>query len=250
MRWAALLCVSCGHFGFGASGDPDAAETAAADAAMADAGVVDASIDANPLDNGLLFELPFDGTLVDVGPGQYVTSCLSQHCPTLVAGRVGSGAAQFSNAGTTCLSLPDDPKLHPSVYTLSLWAKVANTTTSLAVKQVSPANGTYSIDAFVESDLIRARVGVDGTVGPMNDNAWHHVAITFDGTVLELFLDGSFSALITTTTLFVYSNEPYLFGCDINGVSVAQHFLDGDLDEVRLYNRVLQPIEIAALANQ
>ncbi len=74
-------------------------------------------------------------------------------------------------------------------------------------------------------------------------NTWKHVAMTYDGTTLRLFVGGALisSGAATHST----NNNPLLFG----HWSPASEYFDGLIDEVRLYNRSLTQSEIQSDMN-
>ena len=74
-------------------------------------------------------------------------------------------------------------------------------------------------------------------------NTWHHVAATYDGTQMRVYVDGVLDAFATKTGLM---NDN---GSNLN---IARHeanrmFFNGLLDEVRLYNQALTDSEVLAL---
>gem|GEM_PF-1313359 len=106
--------------------------------------------------------------------------------------------------------------------------------------------GNYALVAGVgsagSSSTIRA---VD--VQPVNDGAWHHVAVTMfcnppdNNAIITLYLDGQrrSSGWLTTT----WSTEPSQ-DCLIGEDSVASGRFKGQMDEMAIYNRVLTEEEI------
>src|SRR5262249_8582009 len=74
-------------------------------------------------------------------------------------------------------------------------------------------------------------------------NTWKHVAMTYDGTTVRLFIGG---VLISSkAAAHVPNNNPLLFG---HWTPVAEYW-NGLTDEVRLYNRSLTEAEIQADMN-
>lgn len=76
-------------------------------------------------------------------------------------------------------------------------------------------------------------------------NTWTHVAGTYDGSVLRLFING---AQVDTTPIagtIATSGGPLRIG----GNSLWGEFFQGRIDEVRIYNRALSPAEIQADMN-
>jgi hydrogenase maturation factor HypE len=76
-------------------------------------------------------------------------------------------------------------------------------------------------------------------------NTWTHLAVSYDGTTLRLYVNGVevgsravASPLLTSTGVL-----------RLGGNSVWGEFFQGRIDEVRLYNRALGPAEIQADMN-
>src|SRR5690606_38234824 len=80
------------------------------------------------------------------------------------------------------------------------------------------------------------------------DNTWHHVVVTVDHTANSaiVYVDGVVSETIDITSLTgsLESSEPLLFG----SYGGSNSFLNGSMDDVRMYSRVLSADEIADLA--
>jgi hypothetical protein len=73
----------------------------------------------------------------------------------------------------------------------------------------------------------------DGSIVPQSD-VWHHVAMTFDGAMLRLFVNGIPDGTMSITGNVITTNQPVRFG----GGSAAGDplFFAGRLDEVRIWN--------------
>ena len=65
-------------------------------------------------------------------------------------------------------------------------------------------------------------------------NAWAHVALSYDGASLRLYVNGALAASATASGSLVQSAEPIRFGVGFTG----------SLDEIRIYRRVLSAGEI------
>ncbi|HEU4935164.1 MAG TPA: Ig-like domain-containing protein [Vicinamibacterales bacterium] len=70
-------------------------------------------------------------------------------------------------------------------------------------------------------------------------NVWRHVALTYDGSTVRMYFDGTL--VNSTTGAHTTNNNPLLFGHWYTG---ATEYFDGLVDEVRLYSRVLTAAEI------
>ena len=78
------------------------------------------------------------------------------------------------------------------------------------------------------------------TASPVN--AWTHVALTYDGTTLRLFVNGIQAATKATTGTIQATANPLWIG----GNSPTASTSTGLIDEVRVYNRALTQAEIQA----
>ena len=80
---------------------------------------------------------------------------------------------------------------------------------------------------------------------------WVHLAGTYDGARIILYVNGVERARVNKTGALVASTRPVLLGANANGSNplAGSEFLAGGLDEVRLFSRALSPNEVAALAN-
>ena len=80
-----------------------------------------------------------------------------------------------------------------------------------------------------------------------NDNRWHHCAFTHDGVGnYKLYVDGESKDTYSGSSLT--DIRPYLMG-RLEPSSGGPYWLNGVLDEVRIYNRALSTSEIRELYN-
>jgi hypothetical protein len=89
-------------------------------------------------------------------------------------------------------------------------------------------------------DFASAQVPLEAT------GVWHHLTLTWSEDILLLFLDGV-EVGSSTTVPIEYDDHPMMIGADIDA-EVDDNFLTGKIDDVRIYSRVLEPDEVAALA--
>ncbi len=146
---------------------------------------------------------------------------------------------------------------------VALWFKADSFSTTDA-RLVSKATGTAANQhVFMLSTIkvgneirLRARVRVGGVTttlrargGQLGIGEWHHAALTHDGAVLRLHLDG---VEVASTALFGPvdrdASVPVAVGAQPPGAG-GRHF-DGLVDDVRILQRGLTAQEVAALAGQ
>jgi len=84
------------------------------------------------------------------------------------------------------------------------------------------------------------------SAGAITEGQWHHVAVTYDGAAVRFYIDGQLDANVSYAEFQLDTNdEDLVLGADLPG---DDEFLDGQMDETRLYNRALSGTEIAKLA--
>jgi len=73
-------------------------------------------------------------------------------------------------------------------------------------------------------------------------NAWSHLAMTFDGTTMRLYVNGTQVATRAASGSARSSTAPLRFG----GNTVWAEWFTGRLDELRVYDRVLTAADVQA----
>lgn len=79
-----------------------------------------------------------------------------------------------------------------------------------------------------------------GATPALTTNAWNHLATTYDGASLKLYVNGTLRATKAQTGSMYVSSGPLKFG----GNAMWGEFFAGQLDEIRVYNRALTQTEI------
>lgn len=75
-------------------------------------------------------------------------------------------------------------------------------------------------------------------------NEWTHIASVFDGSNLTVYVNGVDTSDTPVTASFNLAGIPFNLG----RAQGAQNYFDGDIDDVRIYDRALDATEIAAIA--
>ena len=198
--------------------------------------------------NGLVAAYGFNegsGTTTTDASGNANTGTLSG-ATWSTAGRYG-GALAFD--GTSAwVTVPDAAVLDLTTgMTLEAWVYASSVGAWRTVLMKETANGfSYGLDA---SDTNRrpsawirrtADIGATGT-SAFPANSWVHLAATYNGSTLILYLNGSPVVTRAITGAIVTSSQPLRIG----GAApyVGENFA-GRIDEVRIYNRALTASEI------
>ena len=129
--------------------------------------------------------------------------------------------------------------------TLEAWVKPTSTTgyrTAILKERGNDlAYGLYASDGG--NPRTEAFTGVENTAGgggALPLNTWSHLAATYDGTTLRLYLNGTLAATKTTSGSIPFTSSPLRIG----GNAVWGEYFSGLIDEVRVYNRALSATEI------
>lgn len=89
--------------------------------------------------------------------------------------------------------------------------------------------------------------GASGGIGN-NDNLWHHIAISHDrDDFAVMYLDGALVSSVNCTSIGnIDSGLPTVIGAD---ATLNDYFLDGQIDDVSIWNRRLSETEISTIIN-
>ena len=210
--------------------------------------------------NGLVGWWPFTGNTIDSsGNGNNGTV----NGATLTSDRFGNTAKAYEfNGLNQFISVTSAVKMLPSNITLSVWFKI-------------DADGAYSGNNFL-GPLIRSRfygyvvwydsltssiqvithhdnngqiLGSDTrTPSGINDNFWHLLTTSFNGSVSNLYLDGILVDSDSISGNLYYASDGIIaFGRDGNNPSPFTAHYAGKLDDIGIWNRALCQAEITAL---
>jgi hypothetical protein len=170
---------------------------------------------------------------------------------TWTTGKFGS-ALQF-NGASAMVSVPDDNGLDfTSSFTISTWVRpisVGNWSTAvLKERSGGLAYGLYASDdrsrPAIYVNVGGADIGATGS-SPLPLNTWSHLAATFNGSQLVLYVNGQQVGLATASGSVVTSQSPLRIG----GNTIWGEYFNGRIDEVRLYRNALAATEISQLAS-
>ncbi len=179
----------------------------------------------------------------------------------LTPGHVGPGALTFD--GTNDYVDAGNLDLAGSNASFAAWVNPTNLANcgSWDCRIVSKASGVSTQDHYFMISTInsggpklRFRLKANGSTatliagsGNLSNGQWHHVAATYDGVNMRIYLDGvEVGSRAKTGTIDANPGLPLWVGA--NPLVASARPWDGDIDDVRLYSRTLSPTEIQALA--
>jgi len=205
------------------------------------------NFDSNTTDTGLSGTVTDTGTLV--GSPSYVTGTNAV---------VGTGALSF-NGTTQYVNVPNSTDINiTSAMSMTAWVKIASTTDNsyrmiLSKKLTFTDAGGYEL--FYHPVLHQLLVRSGGTSTTYNliqpltlDTNWHHIAVTINGSSAVFYVDG----IAQTGASGVVGNPPsntqkLTIGCRSG---TGEYSWNGQLDDVRLYNRALSAGEVTNIFAQ
>ncbi|HVY08171.1 MAG TPA: LamG-like jellyroll fold domain-containing protein [Burkholderiales bacterium] len=157
------------------------------------------------------------------------------------------GGALIFDGSSAKVTIPDSASLRlTSGMTLEAWVYPTTAPTGWRAVIDKNVDGYY----LMASTDVGNRVGTGGTwiagnqntIGPstLPVNTWSHIAATFDGAMVRLYLNGIQLVSQAQTT----SLAPTSGTLQIGGDSYPTEYFVGRIDEVRIYNRALSSAEI------
>ena len=188
------------------------------------------------------------GTAVYVDSSSYARTLTETGTNALSAVQVKFGATSaLFNDGA--IQVPDSPSLelgagawtiewqmHPTSHAAGILAKYFSAT------PVNPIPIAISCVGTTGSEGLRVRISSDGATygfdetfpssggGAYNLNTWSHMAVTFDGTTMRAFRDGSLLGSAACATAVGNSTNEWQIGRDKS----LGTYMNGYLDEIRI----------------
>jgi len=161
---------------------------------------------------------------------------------TIEAGRRG-GCVRMADGSNDEVSWTAQTLTIASSYTFSFWAKRDSSGGGSAVTIVASSSTGIEVELDGSNTIFKHdSTSISSTTVP-TQGTWAHYAITYDGTTMEAFIDGT---SVGSTSLSSPSTSGYLrIG---RGIASVNAFI-GDVDDVRLYSTNLSSSEIQAVAN-
>jgi len=208
---------------------------------------------------------PFDGNGVALyqlnGNADDVSGNYNGTATNVTYGTGVFGQAGVFNGSSSKVNLPDGAGSTGAV-TVSTWINTNNIATTQGIWSFgTPLNTTtYGIEALIESSYVFFRIfNQNGTIGLIvqtgvgfiSNNTWHNVVCVFSNTsttnACKIYIDGAEIAAGTFTLGSITRNTTNSgFGGRFYSGSLTLPF-NGEIDQVRIFNKGLDPLEVEAL---
>lgn len=197
----------------------------------------------------------FNSTVADYS-GRNVSSTANN--ATYTTGlKTASNAAINCNGSNTYVSSTSIVPTGTTRMTISTWFKTSAFGGIIGNSNTLPTSiaTAYHPVIYVGTDnKLKAKFN-NGNSTPMsssaivNDNVWHHAAITLNGTTQSLYLDGVLVTTVTGTAPAIQGNFTVgtAFATGWTSALTGWYYFQGAIDETRFYNNALSAEEIARL---
>jgi len=171
---------------------------------------------------------------------------------TSIKGRVGM--AKNFNGTSDSINTLNSPYLNPTgVFTISAWFKVdsigPNTAYMILGKGDWNFANSYSLSIYL--NYLRCSIGqpwnqgANYAISNIKAGQWYSATCSVDSTGQKLFVNGVQVASSPNISTFNTDSNYFTIG-SLLGFAV---FLNGSVDEVRIYNRAFSPTEISDFYN-
>jgi glucose/arabinose dehydrogenase len=162
------------------------------------------------------------------------------------AGKFGK-ALSFSSTRQSYVSVNDAASLHLTALTLEAWVSPSSLSGSWRTVILKERPGGMAYALYANNDASRpvgqvyttTEQSAPGTV-QLPLNVWTHLAATFGGGVLKLYVNGAQVSSVSVSGAVIASNGLLKIG----GNAIWGEWFNGLIDEVRVYNRALTAAEI------
>ncbi len=174
---------------------------------------------------------------------------------TFTAGKVGQ-AFLFDGVDDQ-VSVPHNADQNPgSNFTVEAWVNPTSSGHGRPIAQKRSSGFGYTFETthapFAPNDGLQFVVSIGGVqqpflqtpAGVLTNNAWQHVAATYDGTALRIFVDGVEKASAPASGPIDPSTAPVVIGQNVVIPSFDWH---GAIDEVSFYSRALTQAELQGI---
>jgi hypothetical protein len=199
---------------------------------------------------GLVAYYMFDSNAND-SSGNGKTATLNGS-PTYVAGRTGnavslSGSSQYVSLPSGIVSGLNDFTISTwvKITTLSTWSRIFDFGTGTTVNMFLTPQSGNGVRFAITTNGSGSEQRINGTAA-LATGTWVHVAVTLSGNTGTLYVNGAVVGTNTSMTL-----KPSSLGTTGNNwIGRSQYsdpYLNGQIDNFRIYNRALSASEISSL---
>jgi hypothetical protein len=166
---------------------------------------------------------------------------------------VKGGKSLDFNGTDDLVNINNDASLSPTdKITCSVWVKLNAFSATKQIRFISKGTDRYVL--FIQGNTFHPQAymsnvspsDVESTVD-LTLGVWHHVVYTYDKDAgannYNIYVDGELTGTVTAVNNIAYAGQDLRLGAS----GLDDHYLDGLIDDPRIYSRALSPAEIASL---
>ena len=161
-----------------------------------------------------------------------------------------NGALNFDGESTQ-VTVSNAASLDPvQTITISTWVNASYWFNTPRILEKGNTDNQYGLFVNGSGQLEFLLAGVTGgtlVTTPPSAGVWHHIAATYDGSLISLYFDGQLVAQQPASGPLAITTDPLAIGDKPSG-GVPTSFA-GVIDDVRIYGSALTPAQIAQLYN-
>ena len=218
------------------------------------------------LSSGLLIDIPFDSNTLELVNNQTGLNTKATFCPNRK--NIANKAIHFNRLDSAQINFGDleNASFVNGIFSISCWVLLEDTTLPCAIISKRSASGgfEYSLDNHFRSkeyfnfdNWIENGTNSVYGIDPLNASAaidlnkWQHLVYVADGTSLKVYVNGTLQTgtdLKNSGQSFTNTDKPFVVG---NGGGYGKnYYFQGAIDDLKMYNRILNVDEIKALLAQ
>ncbi|HEX8683017.1 MAG TPA: LamG-like jellyroll fold domain-containing protein, partial [Ardenticatenaceae bacterium] len=198
-------------------------------------------------------------TFVDAYRNHHEATCSGSACP--VAGASGQQGRALTFDGGDSLAVAGDERLDASAFSVSLWLKpsAATRASRTLLRKGSAASPDFALGLAANSqkvtlDVAPASCGTPTrltSIGALTTNAWSHIAVSYDGDEMRLYINGVLDSVLDTssTGLCVGTSRTLAVGSGFVGSLDELVLFDSALDEAIFYD-LAHPLAVGVASAQ
>ena len=171
------------------------------------------------------------------------------------AGRYGQ-AASFNDSSYINVASGSKPDL--STCTVSFWIKTNETANTGIIGEGYSSNhwGDLQCNILGSTGVLQVRYGnastTDGSsvtsTSAINTGVWVNCAVSISDSELKIYINGSLETTHTPTVTRAATTNPFTIGALYgDGSLLAGWYLNGEIDQVRIFNKILSAAEVSSL---
>lgn len=207
-----------------------------------------------PIDDNLVGFWPLDSNFLDVTTNSNNGSATGTI--TFSDGVHGEGAVIDGSSGTAInvdsnsamtvaeVSISSRVKFNATSGTQGIFEKSTDGTVNKSYL-LFLANNELTFRTVIPGSGTNVDIDIPVNSAGLGTNDFHHIVATFDGTTKRVYVDNQLKASAVHSYTLVQSNGP----CKIGALFASAYVLNGIIDEVRIYDKALNAVEINAVYN-